>query len=73
MDVEPLGLIGSGTLLIVCRPEDADELVQAIRDAGIAVACIGEVTDPGQGIAAFRNGAPADWPQFEVDELARLF
>ena len=41
--IEPLGLIGSGSLLIVCRPEAADGLLQAINDQGIAAACIGEV------------------------------
>jgi hydrogenase expression/formation protein HypE len=73
LDIEPLGLIGSGSLLIVCRPGTADGLLRAINDQGIAAACIGEVKKPGQGVVAYQDGAPARWPEFEVDEIARLF
>ncbi len=73
MGIDPMGLIGSGSLLICCRKDDADELLRQIRYAGIEVACIGEVLDPGQGIQAERDGRPVPWPCFEVDEIARLF
>ena len=73
LGIQPLGLIGSGTLLIVCRPEGEESLVRAIEASGIAVARIGEVKAPGQGVAAYRKGVPARWPEFEVDEIARLF
>jgi len=73
LDIQPLGLIGSGSLLIVCRPAAADGLLQAINARGIAAAGVGEVKQPGQGVSAFRNGASAHWPEFEVDEIARLF
>jgi len=73
LDIQPLGLIGSGSLLIVCRPAAAAGLLQAINADGIAAARIGEVKQPGQGVTAFRNGTPVHWPAFEVDEIARLF
>ena len=73
LDIDPLGLIGSGSLLIVCRPGDTDGLLQAIRGRNIAVTCIGEVKDTGTGVVAFRDGAAAVWPEFEVDEITRLF
>ena len=73
LDIEPLGLIGSGSLLIVCRSEAADGLRRAINDQGIAAALIGEVQNPGQGVVAYQDGEPAGWPEFEVDEIARLF
>ncbi len=73
LSVDPLGLIGSGSLLIACRPEGAEALAGAIRDAGITVTAIGEVTDEPPGIQAFREGASVPWPRFEVDEIARLF
>jgi len=37
------------------------------------VTCIGEVLDDGPGIAAVKNSQPVEWPQFEVDEITRLF
>ncbi len=73
LSVDPLGLIGSGSLLIACRPDGAEALADAIRDAGITVTAIGEVTDEPPGIQAFREGASVPWPRFEVDEIARLF
>ncbi len=73
MGVDPLGLIGSGTLLICCRPPAAVPLCQRLADAGIAVADIGRITAARGGLQARREGRPAPWPRFEVDEIARLF
>jgi hydrogenase maturation factor len=73
LDVDPLGLIGSGSLLIVCRPDSAEALMAAIGAEGIPVAWIGEVSAPGQGVRAHHNGERVSWPEFEVDEITRLF
>jgi hydrogenase maturation factor len=72
MGLNPLGLIGSGSLLICCAAEGVDSLIEKIREADIPVSCIGEVTEPGEGLKAVRGGRPAEWPEFERDELARL-
>ena len=73
LDIQPLGLIGSGSLLICCRESGCSSLIESIRQSGVEVACIGEVLDAGQGICAMTKGRPAEWPQFEVDEITRLF
>ena len=73
LGLDPLGLIGSGSLLICCRPGSAVRLAAGLRRKGIAVSRIGTVGRPGAGIQAFRGGRPATWPSFEVDEIARLF
>jgi len=73
LDVNPLGLIGSGSLLICCRPKHASRLEADLRREGIAVTRIGEVGQPGGGVQAFKGDRPARWPSFEVDEIARLF
>ena len=73
LDINPLGLIGSGSLLICCRPESAGPIMAAVSDAGIAIAEIGTVTSPGRGVDAFDTGVPTDWPRFTVDEITRLF
>ena len=72
-NLSPLGLIGSGSLLICCRPESMEPLRSNIHQAGIQATCIGEILEPGQGVVARENSKPAVWPHFEVDELARLF
>ena len=73
LDIDPLGLIGSGSLLVCCRKEGCDELMSMIGKAGVEVTCIGEVLAPGRGITAEKNNRPAPWPQFETDEITRLF
>ncbi|MCP4628053.1 MAG: hypothetical protein GY850_31720 [bacterium] len=73
LSIQPLGLIGSGSLLICCRESGCSSLMESIRQSGIEVACIGKVRDPGQGIHAIKKGRSTDWPRFEVDEITRLF
>jgi hydrogenase maturation factor/phosphoglycolate phosphatase-like HAD superfamily hydrolase len=73
LGVHPLGLIGSGSLLICCRPSASDGLGAALQRAGIMATCIGEVAEKGSGVRAFRRGRPARWTSFAVDEIARLF
>ncbi len=72
LGLDPLGLIGSGSLLITCATPDTSSLVEALLAAGIEVAEIGEVLGRGGGVEATKDGCPAEWPLFDRDELARL-
>ena len=72
LGLDPLGLIGSGSLLITCSPGDAGPLSAAVREAGIEIADIGEVLEAGEGVEATQDGAPAEWPSFQRDEVSRL-
>ena len=71
--IDPMGVIGSGSLLITCRADRAAALLEEIRKAGIEAADIGKVMGPGTGVAAFDGPRPVPWPAFDVDELTRLF
>lgn len=75
LELDPLGLIGSGSLLIACRKNACERLIHSIRQAGIEVVCIGEAGPEGVGVEAFdeTGGKAIAWPQFDVDEIARLF
>ena len=75
LDLDPLGLIGSGSLLIACGPEACRGLSDSLDEAGIPVACIGQVLEEGSGVEALgkEGGRPVSWPAFETDEIARLF
>lgn len=72
LDISPLGLIASGSLLMVCRPGAREKLTRQLHRAGIEVSCIGEVLGPGVGIEAVnRRGKPVESPHFEIDEISR--
>jgi len=73
LGIQPLGLIGSGSLLICCRATGCNSLMETIGKRGIEISCIGEVLDIGQGIDPIKKGQSTDWPRFEVDEITRLF
>jgi len=73
LGIQPLGLIGSGSLLICCRANGCNSLMEKIGKCGIEISCIGEVLNVGHGIEALKKGRSIDWPRFEVDEITRLF
>ena len=72
LGADPLGLIGSGSLLVCCRPDESAALLAALRAAGIAAAVIGTLGEHGAGVTAWERGRPAPWPAFAADEAARL-
>jgi HAD superfamily hydrolase (TIGR01509 family) len=73
LGINPIGLIGSGSLLICCRKDYSETLMTHIKDAGIDVTCIGKVLETGRGIEAVSKAGQVEWPSFEVDEIVRLF
>jgi hydrogenase expression/formation protein HypE len=73
LGIDPMGLIGSGSLLICSRKNETKTLMDSIRDAGIDVACIGEVMEAGRGVEAVSKAGVSAWPSFEVDEITRLY
>jgi len=73
LDINPLGLIGSGSLLICCRSKDCKKLVEDIAAAGVEITPIGEVMERGHGIRAYKRKKQVSWPAFEVDEITKLF
>ena len=72
LGADPLGLIGSGSLLACCRPDQTESLVSALEAAGIAATVIGRLGEAGAGVSALERGRPAPWPSFAADEAARL-
>ena len=73
LDLSPLGLIGSGSLLIVCKPEGCEKLLSDLRRAGIQVTRVGEVLEGGVGIETVsQKDGRVEWPRFEADEITRL-
>jgi len=73
LGIDPMGLIGSGSLLICSRKNETEMIMDSIQNAGIDIARIGEVMEAGRGVEAVSKAGPAAWPSFEVDEITRLY
>jgi len=72
-DLNPLGIIASGSLLLALAPEDAQPVIAALESEGIPAAAIGEVVAPEEGLTLITDGGAQELPRFEPDEIARLF
>jgi hydrogenase maturation factor len=66
LSLDPLRLIGSGSLLIACR--DGNALCEALIESGIPAAIIGHAIE---GATSFVDVTPLDEPH--ADELYRLY
>ena len=71
--LDPLGILASGAVLVVCGADSAAALDGLLDGAGFATQVIGRITPPGTGLVALRGGSRVDWPVFAVDEITRLF
>jgi hydrogenase maturation factor len=73
LDLNPMGLLASGALLIALAPEDVQRVTTALRNAGIGASEIGEAVTRDHGITLIaRSGRRTPLPRFERDELARF-
>ena len=73
LDLDPMGLIGSGALLATVAPESVPGLLNALAREGIAAREIGKVTSADEGLKVRDGDGLRDLPRFERDELARFF
>ena len=73
-DLDPLGLISSGALLIGCAAAAEGGILAALREAGIDADRIAQVRDEEFGLhMRNKSGELVSLARFEVDELTRLF
>ena len=74
LNLNPLGLIASGSLLAAVPPDDAPQIIAALSAAGIPAAAIGRATDAHADVTLTdADGATIPFPAFERDEIARHF
>jgi len=73
LELDPLGLLASGSLLAVVAPNDVLPALKALEDAGIEAVAIGRMTEQEQGMRMLVDGDWHDVPSFPRDELARFF
>jgi hydrogenase maturation factor len=70
--VDPLRLIGSGSLLMALDPARAEAVLQQLRGQGYQAAIIGEFTAPGERSLTLTSGRTITIEEVVVDELWRL-
>jgi len=73
LELDPLGLIASGALLLAVAPGDNATILAALDEAGIAAAHIGRVVEREKGVVLQNKTGERPLPRFEQDEIARLF
>lgn len=71
LNLDPLGLLASGALIITVASNKTETLLEALNNAGISASVIGKITEPGEGVKIRTSSGIQDLPQFERDELAR--
>jgi hydrogenase maturation factor len=72
-DLNPLGLIASGALLIAVAPADRAAVCAALGDAGIEVASIARAVPAERGVMMHSADGTCPLPRYDQDEIARLF
>jgi hydrogenase maturation factor len=70
--LDPLGLIASGSLLIMVDPGDSGSVLRSLAEAGIPAAKIGTITPKAEGVKIVRRGQVRDLPKFDRDEIAKV-
>ena len=73
LELDPLGLLASGALLITLPPEDVPSLLSALEKKGIDGWEIGLMLAPEEGLISIGREGEVELPRFSRDELARYF
>jgi hydrogenase maturation factor len=73
LDLDPLGLLASGSLIITLSPEGVPPLLAALEKQGIDGWEIGRMMPHEEGLISIGRTGEIELPQFSRDELARYF
>jgi hydrogenase maturation factor len=72
-ELNPLGIISSGAMLIASEPEKGEMICQVLSEAGIRADIIGKFLPPEHGLwLEDATGTQQPLPVFETDEIAKL-
>ncbi len=72
LQLDPLGLISSGALLVICSASEAKRAAAALRKESIAANIIGRVVDQAEGLKLKDKSGLRDLPIFEQDEITKV-
>ena len=71
-NIQPVGLIASGALLIALDPKDTKKVIAILAKNGIVCNPIGKLTKKNEGLKLFKKGKLIKMPTFKVDEIAKV-
>ncbi len=72
-ELNPLGVIASGSLLITASPPDAEKILARADRAGVAMSRIGRVMGPGAAsVTMLTPEGEAPLPYFDRDEVVKI-
>ena len=71
--LDPLGMIASGSLLIVCDEGSAAEVTSTLEEAGVPARAVGEMRPEEEGMTLERDGERVVLLPRERDEVLRFF
>jgi hydrogenase expression/formation protein HypE len=72
-DLDPLGAIASGALLLAVHPDDAQTILEGLVQKGIPTFAIGRAVEFHCGVVLIEGERKIHMPRFARDEIARLF
>jgi len=72
LNLNPLGLLASGALIITLPHSESSRLLESLHQAEINASIIGKVVEAEEGLKMLTTKGMRDLPQFERDELARF-
>lgn len=70
--IDPLGLLGSGALLVAVSPADRHELEAAAAASGVPITRIGRLVKPAAGVTMVTSSGLEPLPRFDADEVTRV-
>ncbi len=73
LNIHPLGLIASGSLVMAVAPEATTAIIAALEGADIRATRIGTVTAAPDRVLVHRDGRREPLPVFPRDEITKLF
>ena len=71
LGLDPLGLLGSGALLMSTRRDRTDAVMHAARASHIPITHIGRLAEPESGITIINSAGRHPLPRFDADEVTR--
>jgi len=72
LNMDPLGLIASGSLLFTVDENHVDEAIGVLEGEGIKVSVIGRIKEKGYGVKLKRGKDLRDLPFFSRDEILKI-